>query len=455
MGEIYENKSNDTIRQDIKEELKNNRNFLKMDKEKIHDAWKNVIQNYISQLENRDLRFNNWKRWVSEGRLMESAKLNKIEALRYFKGVEEDFDNKYNDILDKYRDSRMYMLLSTTKDKLINNISDLIDKTEEEALKRIRIACEQNGKPLYESQNWILKLTNRTNPLKINQVLNNVWIEDDKVYLIDYSGCTNTKIKNSVRKTTWWWYSCFIKYDKTTQTYSLTNQAWNIISNKAFVWEWVKINTAWVSIATNDAEKTDFSPAIWIEGKAVEENQYKWEYLKWPNIVATKQEEMWWLWNSIMNWFQWLESHSYFKNMDGITWSTTTSHENRFKKIEDVGKYKERHPWVKSFMFYFWVNTTDDTQTYNDIKKWWERLSEYWIQPVLCTCVWYDTNMWRERHLSRLNTNLLALSSEKKRPIIDFAQAYDNKDIIVGWDWVHPTMNSYLTMSKIIKANLG
>ena len=59
-----------------------------------------------------------------------------------------------------------------------------------------------------------------------------------KVYKINYSKCTNPNIKTKIQNTVWW-LSCRIKYDKNLQTYVLTDKNWNILSERAIVWDWV------------------------------------------------------------------------------------------------------------------------------------------------------------------------------------------------------------------------
>ena len=55
-------------------------------------------------------------------------------------------------------------------------------------------------KPLYtQSADWTLTLTDRTNPIKIHQALGNLFKDKDKVYRIDYSKCTNQKIKDKMQ----------------------------------------------------------------------------------------------------------------------------------------------------------------------------------------------------------------------------------------------------------------
>lgn len=173
------------------------------------------------------------------------------------------------------------------------------------------------------------------------------------------------------------------------------------------------------------------------------------DLLIWPRLLAHNKNEIWWLGNSIMNWFQWLDAKANFPNMDGVVWKSTVTHPNRFNSQDDVLAYKNTHSNIKSFMFYFWANTRDNNRTLSDIKKWSEWMEVEWIQPVLCTCVWEDKHTW----LKELNQNLISLWKEKKWPVIDFAKSYNKWDIALSSDWVHPS--SYSTMTNIINWELS
>lgn len=179
--------------------------------------------------------------------------------------------------------------------------------------------------------------------------------------------------------------------------------------------------------------------------------EYNNEFLIWPRLLAHNKDEIWWLWNSIMNWFQWLDRKSNFPNMDGVVWKSTVTHPRIFQSENDVVQYKNAHPNIKSFMFYFWANSRDNDRTVSDIKQWSEWMQNKWIQPVLCTCIWEDKKQTPQ--LSELNQRLIALWREKNWPIIDFAKSYSKWDVAMSADWVHPS--SYSSMTNIISGQLS
>lgn len=184
--------------------------------------------------------------------------------------------------------------------------------------------------------------------------------------------------------------------------------------------------------------------------------EYNNEFLIWPRLLAHNKDEIWWLGNSIMNWFQWGNWKSEFPNMDGAVWKNTRNHpavkdlsDNQIK--EKFKQYKLDHPEIKSFMFYFGANNNNNQQTISDIKKRSERLQEVWIQPVLTTCIW--ENSTKTPRLKELNQKMIALWKEKNRPVLDFAKSYSKWDVAMSADWVHPT--SYSPMSDIISGQLS
>jgi hypothetical protein len=174
--------------------------------------------------------------------------------------------------------------------------------------------------------------------------------------------------------------------------------------------------------------------------------------LIWPKLVAHNKNELGWLGNSIMTWFQWYYDKLNFPNMDGVESKNTQNHPNRFNSLLAVQSYKASHPDVKSFMFYFWANTQDNEKTLADIKQWSEWFQEEGIQPVLCTCIWEDKHEW----LVDLNKSLIDLWKEKQRPVFDFAKSYNEWNIAM-WSGSspHPTSEGYSTIASIINSELS
>lgn len=178
------------------------------------------------------------------------------------------------------------------------------------------------------------------------------------------------------------------------------------------------------------------------------ESQKSENILIWKELLAKNRDEIWWIWNSIMYGIQWLQSNSQFKNMDWCEWKNTKTHPYKFNTKEDVKSYIANHSWIKNMMFYFWWNTSNNSQTLSDLKKRSKWFDEEWIQPILCTCIWVDTHIsskW-EKWLKSLNEDIKKLWKNNNYPILDFA-SIDNE--VEKWsDNIHP--KSYEKMRKEI-----
>ena len=175
--------------------------------------------------------------------------------------------------------------------------------------------------------------------------------------------------------------------------------------------------------------------------------------LELPRLKASDVSEIWWLWDSIMHKFQW-----YWKNTDKhfthMIWTTesasTTTHIMKFKSEEHVKQYAKKNPHIKSFVLYFWWDTSDNEQTLHDLENWAERLSNAGIEPVLCTCIGVEKHITQEEELKSvdgLNNGIRSIVSESKwkYKLIDFAKINDVTKI---WSNKHP--ESYALMHDII-----
>jgi len=168
--------------------------------------------------------------------------------------------------------------------------------------------------------------------------------------------------------------------------------------------------------------------------------------LVWPELLAKNRDWVGGLWNSIMCGVQWWKRKSEFKNLNWVESKNTKNHPDRFKSKDDVVNYIKNNPWIKSFMFYFGWNTSNNKQTLWDINKWAWWFNECWVQPVLCTCIWVDSHLTKswEKWLISLNDDIKKLWIENNWPVIDFAKI-DN-DISKSWDKIHPTWSGYQKM---------
>lgn len=427
----YKDRSQFEINRDISNEM-----FKISDKEAQYNndakrvmAWINVLVHYFNDMLYSKFNSN-----------------SNLDISLHVKQFGDDLYKQFCNCVDKlhnlFKNKKMWESIMFS-----NDITNNIDKYEREALWTIAGLCRNFFTTLWD---WTITFTDKVNPLRISDVIK--WGDNLE---IDYSGCTNQNIKSKIYNITWWSYVSKLKYER--GSYILVDKNWKKLGN-AFIWEWVKIKKTATKPTTNTPTRntsiTTSSNNWWRQERTtVERNQYSGEYLIWHKIEASNKNEIWWLWNSIMNWFQWYDGKSNFPNMDGNIWKTTTTHPNRFKSESDVKKYVSNHPWLKSFMFYFGVNTKDNDQTLSDITKRWNWLKNAWIQPVLCTCIWYDKPKWT--HLVALNESLKTLGIQNWWPMIDFDRAYRDWKIKISKDWLHPYHEGYNNMANIIRGNLG
>jgi len=180
--------------------------------------------------------------------------------------------------------------------------------------------------------------------------------------------------------------------------------------------------------------------------------------LELPKLEASNPSEIWWFWNSIMNWFQSYGTNTdkYFENMVWLKGKSTTTHYRRFHSEKDVQEYVAKNPHIKSFVLYFWWNTSNNEQTFRDLKNWSEWLSNAGVEPVLCTCIGVETHVTQDerfqnvngKRLEPLNNDIRGLvnKSKWKYKLIDFAKVDD----IIGKskDDIHP--KSYALMHDIL-----
>lgn len=307
---------------------------------------------------------------------------------------------------------------------------------------------------------WFLQLTHKSNYEKYTKIIKESWFnfKDNDWNLLTWDKLDLVKNPDTVLESNdlasfilidwmknWWPYrqdekklSHYINNDKTDffNARYIINWDKNYERNWKRIWDMYKeyaedyLNKIWRGRNINI--KIDNNPNnILIDGS--------------PELLATNNTEIWWLWNSMMVGFQ-SRNIIKFPNMDWVVWMSTQTHPRRFKSKEDIIDYKNNHQNIKSFMFYFWANTTNNKQTLSDIKNRSEWMQEVWIQPVLCTCIWEDNHP----HLTDLNRQIIEMWKENNWPVLDFAKEYNNWQITM-WNNLHPDGDWYTAMAGMIK----
>lgn len=144
----------------------------------------------------------------------------------------------------------------------IYNIANRIDNAEREVLKRLGLnntnrdsrelvkksEKEHNGKNIFimeggsnlTKQTGNLIFTKESNPVKIHDALKGLFKNPNQVYQIDYSKCTHPKIKAIMSKLAGT-ETCYLRYDAEQKTYTIRNQNGDGISNRAYIWEGVRL----------------------------------------------------------------------------------------------------------------------------------------------------------------------------------------------------------------------
>ena len=94
----------------------------------------------------------------------------------------------------------------------------------------------------YKNQTGNIIFTKEANPstVKIHDALKGLFKNPNQVYQIDYSKCTNPKIKAIMSKLAGT-ETCYLRYDAKQKTYTIRNQNGDGISNRAYIWEGVRL----------------------------------------------------------------------------------------------------------------------------------------------------------------------------------------------------------------------
>ena len=197
-----------------------------------------------------------------------------------------DLQTKLQTEINAMTDTKLF---TNNKDQLYQ-IANRIDNAEREVLKRLglnntnrdsreivkRSEKEHNGKNIFimewgsnpTKQTGNLIFTKESNPLKIHDALKGLFKNPDQVYQIDYSKCTNEKIKTIMNKLAGS-DKTYLRYDKEQKTYTIRDQEGNGISNRAYIWEGVRLVPdgikQWRAYAEEKKNKEDLSKNASIE----------------------------------------------------------------------------------------------------------------------------------------------------------------------------------------------
>ena len=263
----YKNQSVDQIQKQLSNKFEKDKQWRIRDDQEIYLAGQAIINETIGKIQKSG---NNWGKW----------------SLEPLKTLEKELVDKHNSC------NRIGLFTDNENKRLLNDIAQKIDNAENIVLERLvrnnthRDIIQKNtetkdtqGKSFFnfDKKTDTYTFTDRSNKLKIHKVLGQFFTNDKNIYTIDYSKCTNLKIKSRMQQVLGGTSSCLIKYDKKTWTYNLISNG-AIVDERALIWEWVSLRTA-ASIAVsakateraNNEKATDYSNQNFINSPKYQE----------------------------------------------------------------------------------------------------------------------------------------------------------------------------------------
>jgi len=175
-----------------------------------------------------------------------------------------------SDLVKEYNNMKWCKLFTNNADK-INQVANRIDNAENEALQRLKrnrtvqdsrdmaakVEKDKTWMPMFVTEKskdgkdtWNLVFTKASNPVRIDQALKWLFSNPNQVYQIDYTNCdTSTPkwkaIKEKMTRLIWT-KTCYLRYDSDQKTYTIRDSNWNWVSDRAYIWEWVKLIPDWM-----------------------------------------------------------------------------------------------------------------------------------------------------------------------------------------------------------------
>lgn len=202
----YKNQSVDQIQKQLSNKFEKDKQWRIRDDQEIYLAGQAIINETIGKIQKSG---NNWGKW----------------ALEPLKTLEKELVDKHNSC------NRIGLFTDNENKRLLNDIAQKIDNAENIVLERLvrnnahRDIIQKNtetkdtqGKSFFnfDKKTDTYIFTDRSNKPKIHEVLGQFFTNDKNIYTIDYSKCTNLKIKNKMQQVLGGTSSCLIKYDKKT-----------------------------------------------------------------------------------------------------------------------------------------------------------------------------------------------------------------------------------------------
>lgn len=482
--------------------IDNKKGGIVRDDKEILNAWWLVVNDLIKQIK-QDKNIV-WGKWALEP-------LNDLIWKKNWKG-------EYISWLKfEYDKLKGYKAITNNKDK-INQIANMIDNAEKETLIRlaknrttqdsrniIKQSNETNkNKPMfvmewwndYRKQTWCLIFTKASNPVRIDQALNWLFNDPNIVYEIDYSQCTNLKIKN---KMTWLigTQTCYLRYDAKSKTYTIRDKYWDGISQRAYIWEWVKLIPAWVRNWTAYQEQKKIDENLWKENiqnidsnvknmlrdiPSTNLNQYQQKYLftktderilqllkkakkLWyelePECVSKKFFGSWFMelhlnsWNSETDWTIWenpkdsLWSEIY-NQLSSNAWEYKTYLTNRVKQkrqeLDSLTKTETTDVEKKSWKQESWNESEDEKKKEQQHKQ--QVLYGIWLLETMINN--YRESEW-DSWLDNDDRNLVQIKQLIRNAKASIANANAIDDEVITSSFINPIRQKWALIKRISK----
>ena len=340
-----------------------------------------------------------WKKYLKNMRnkLNKSVEnLNKEEILKKeFPDKLREFETKYTkyekEIIDytkklgirdyvlhhKETLNKLWSIIDNYENEVIQLIKDLVDDIWDHSLvneEKWKVeTANQKVKYVEIWEDWVYRLTKATNKPKIHQVLWGV-LSPWEVRKIDYSQCTNSSIKsrmiNAISSNTQEWANqssntCYLNYDQQSKTYVLSDWQWNPISQRALIWEGVKL--------------TPPSKIRW-EAKIAKKQAEQAQIEKINNVKLTEQEQQ-----DLIDSMQEKLRKSLKKEDRDKFFQITESSINEAIKQAKLEWYELQNPpvWKRGWKDYYLTLNLRNAGSKAEIKRPFiekEKLKQYWIE---------------------------------------------------------------------------
>ena len=249
--------------------IENKNGIWYRDDQEIRNAWWNICETLINQIK-KDKTMVYWP-WALQP-LTNLANTLKREhnAMKWMKLITNNADKIYQ-IAQRIDEAERQTLERLQMNRTTQNSRDIVKKSEEKDKKNPMFTMELDNA---NKETGNIVFTKASNPVKIHTALEWLFDNTDKVYQIDYSKCTNQKIKNKMT-TLIWGQTCYLRYDEWQKTYTIRDKYGNWIYDRALIREWVKLIPDWVRKWWAYQEQKKMEENLWKESAENEDNNIK------------------------------------------------------------------------------------------------------------------------------------------------------------------------------------